>query len=554
MTRSPSPDTTGELPEPPPGLLVRFDASVWTRLLRATWLPTLLAAGTIALLTIVVLLTYPRVYRSHAKLLLQLGRESVTLDPTAAATGQMMPLHQTRDHEIETALNVMQSRSLLAAVVDEVGESAILKGLPHSADGNESTGGVLSSLKSVVKAPLTWVDPVPSDQRAIRQLGKSLQISAGRDSSVVDIEYRTKSPELAQSVVDCWVENYISHHNDFHRSKGTYAFFKAELSKLHQQLSVAQAKLREEKNRVGLLSLEGERLLLEGEMAAVRNQLHEVEGALAASESRRKKLSQELTRLSRNAVVEETSSTSDSLETMRSKLFELEVIEQELASRYTQDHPRLVSTRRQLDETRQLLNGQSNRRDEVTTGLNPTYQRIETELALENASSDALSKKHEVVQEQLKSLADDVQLLNSQSETIANLERDLKILDAQYLLQSERLEQSRLEQVLQEQRITSVRVIQPASLENRPVSPNKLLCVFAGGLATLGALVGIPLLLGPGRVAKKDLEPKDKDDFYRPSDWDSGDTDERSDRDHVDSPNALGSRRDVAASSGGSVR
>jgi polysaccharide biosynthesis protein PslE len=486
--------TSSELPIPPPGVLARPTLGNYVHWFRATWRITLFALIGITIFTLLIILFLPRTYRSQSKLLLSLGRESVTLDPTAAATGQMMPLHQTREHEIETALNVMSSRQLLEAVVQQIGADTILAGnIEQFEKENQSTN-------SFFKGMIPSIDPVPRQQQAIRRLSEDLVITAGRDSSVVSIEYRTGSPELAQCVVSCWVKHYISRHSEFHRSQGTYDFFRIESEKLREQLTKVRNRLRDEKISSGMLTIEGQQQMVEAEMAAVRMQKNKIEGQLAASQTRAKKLAVELEAIKRSVVLQETAIQSDSRETMRALLFELEVQEKNLESLYTDGHPRLVTTRRQLEDARRLLADESNQHDEVIQGINPTYQSIETELALENATTESLSHQLEVLKGQLLRISDEFRKLNSKFEIVADLNLDANIIQAQYHSQSERLEQARLEEVLQQKQITNVREIQPATLENRPVSPNKLLCLAVGIIAFFSAAIGIPVCLGPQRV------------------------------------------------------
>ena len=69
----------------------------------------------------------PETYRSEAKLLVRLGRESVSLDPTAT-TGQVVNIGQSRENEINSEMEILKSRELAEKVVDSFGASALLKG------------------------------------------------------------------------------------------------------------------------------------------------------------------------------------------------------------------------------------------------------------------------------------------------------------------------------------------------------------------------------------------------------------------------------------------
>src|SRR5262245_57577294 len=83
----------------------------------------LLVLGTAAAITWLS----PRSYRSQAKLFLRLGRDNVTLDPTATL-GQtpVVAIPPNREGEVNSVIDLLKSRALLERVVAKVGPGAIL--------------------------------------------------------------------------------------------------------------------------------------------------------------------------------------------------------------------------------------------------------------------------------------------------------------------------------------------------------------------------------------------------------------------------------------------
>src|SRR5215510_9290552 len=74
---------------------------------------------------IVIIFCWPRKYRSESKLLVRLGRETVTLDPTAT-TGQIIPVSVSRESEVASVLEMLRSRVMIEKLVDEIGVDAIM--------------------------------------------------------------------------------------------------------------------------------------------------------------------------------------------------------------------------------------------------------------------------------------------------------------------------------------------------------------------------------------------------------------------------------------------
>ena len=81
--------------------------------------------GGVMLLTLLLIALYPRSYSSEAKLFLRIGRESVALDPTVT-TGPINLLQKSQADEVNSALNILNSRAVLERVVECVGARRIL--------------------------------------------------------------------------------------------------------------------------------------------------------------------------------------------------------------------------------------------------------------------------------------------------------------------------------------------------------------------------------------------------------------------------------------------
>ena len=80
-------------------------------------------AGTI-LFTIFV----PRKFHSEGKLYLRLGRENATLDPTATlGENSIVAIPQSRENEINSVADMVQSRVLLEKVVDKLSPAVVLE-------------------------------------------------------------------------------------------------------------------------------------------------------------------------------------------------------------------------------------------------------------------------------------------------------------------------------------------------------------------------------------------------------------------------------------------
>ena len=67
-----------------------------------------------------------RTFRSEAKLFVRMGRESVTLDPTATM-GQVVAAADSRESEVNAVAELLSSRTLAEKIVDQFGPTVILE-------------------------------------------------------------------------------------------------------------------------------------------------------------------------------------------------------------------------------------------------------------------------------------------------------------------------------------------------------------------------------------------------------------------------------------------
>ena len=206
-----------------------------------------------------ILLFAPRKYRSEARLFVQVGRESVRLDPTAT-TGNTIALQQSgRDTEIATAMEVLRSRAIVEKTVDALKPEVVL--------GEVSVGGDRDAQQSivadVVMVPVHFliglvksIDPISKREEAVILIERNLEVDAEHDSTVVSLTYDAETASLAQSVLDKLVEIYRDEHVRLHQTKGSKPFFIEQSQELEQKLVAAENAYKAAKTRMAIASIE----------------------------------------------------------------------------------------------------------------------------------------------------------------------------------------------------------------------------------------------------------------------------------------------------------
>lgn len=442
-----------------------------------------------------VILFWPRKYKSESKLLVRLGRETVTLDPTAT-TSQVIPVSMSRETEVASVLEMLRSRVMIEKLVDEIGPDAILRPSSVATSSGAETAASQPSSNSWLS-----LDPVSDREKAIAKLGKCLNSTIEKKSDVITVTGTTISPELSQRFVSKFVEVYLGEHSRLYRSAGSQSFFKEQTELLRKQLGDALAKLRDAKNSIGIVAVENQRVVLQQEVIDVETKLAQTTSALAAAQNNVAELRTGFKLLPERLPTEEIKGfPNPAADSMRLDLYQLEIREAELKSRFTDEFPALVAVREQIRNAKSPLSKEEQRRTQSTTTVNAVHNQVKLTLLTEVANIESLKAQKLALSEQLTKLRERVHQLNDSEPQIANLEQEVALCKANYATYCEKSEQSRIDNALQSERITNVNVIQPASLMASPVSPR------VASVLALGVLGGIVLGIGAALLADR-LDP-----------------------------------------------
>lgn len=441
---------------------------------------------------VMITVVWPRTYRSEARIYLRLGRETVALDPTAT-TGQTVQLADSREREITSVLELLRSRALFEKVVDEVGVDSILNeqrgvGYGGSTDfshlvtqfGNYLTERLAKYIpaKSAEEEQDETLEPADSvksmrqRESAIRKLMDSVSCSSPRNSNVIVVSCSALSPQTAQERLQRLLDFYHEQHIRVNRIIGSLAFFDAQCDEKQLQLETKQNERRDAKNAIGVGSVERQHDLLAKEAVAITQNLLEAQAAHAAAEARMKSLQQGIPQSEQPDSSSPTTGASvDSINLMRSRLFELEIEHQRLTTQYQSVHPKVKAIEEQLSQAKGLL-----RRQEILVGRS---QLVELQMKI-----DAANRQRTEVDTKLRSL-------NEQEVRLTDLDRQISHCELELKKAEENREQAHTDEELMRQRISNINIAQAPTFSAKPVSPNLGLSLIFGFLTALAAAIAV---------------------------------------------------------------
>ncbi len=451
---------------------------------------------------ILAMILWPRAYESEAKLLITVGRESVGLDPTAT-TSQTLMLQKTQEEEINSALEVLSSRQVAELVVDKLSVDSILSGyLPESGGASESTGllGQLKatavSVKDAFEGALLGIgvkDPISSRERAVRKVTQSVSIFAPKRSTAITIHAVAKSPEMAQALAAATTYGFLDRHQSVNFNEGSRRFFLEQSEGIEKKLDRLLSERSEFMRDSKVVSTEDQRRMLTDQMGSAERDILVARGELKQAQAEIEDLVVKASQTAEEIVAQKDEQTDQTWSGMRQRVYELEIIEQSFASMYSDDNPKLINARQQLDGARQILEDLD--KDRTNRSLTPNPVRIGIEHELQQLQTRTVGLKSmlaekEKQREELNAQIDELLRfelkLNEMNRNVALLENSLGALKS-------KLEEARVIDELQAEHISNVSIYQPASLVERPISPQKPL--IAVTFPVLGLMVGLGLAL-----------------------------------------------------------
>jgi len=308
------------------------------------------------------------------------------------------------------------------------------------------------------------------------------------------ISYEDHDPATAQQVTARLAGLYIDENLKIREEhvSGTTEFLENELEKMKHQLEEHDARIQKFKQEhMGELPEQRESNLQA--LGGLRVQLQTVSLALDAAKERKLLLSRQVSeaRSVRSSAGQER---PELVLDPRLRLRDLEAQLSALRGRYTAEHPDVISLQRQIDELRAQVpageaTGDGARDAFLAPELSRGVQVADLEIARLAAEKDRIEKAIVDYQQRIENTF-------AREEELINLTRDYAVTQKQYQTTLDKKLDAQLSQSLERrQKGERFRVLDPASLPELPVRPNRPLLRWGGIGGSLALALLLPILL-----------------------------------------------------------
>ncbi len=480
---------------------LRLAADVW-RAVRSHWR---IASLFFVLANAAVLggiMICPRTYESEAMLRVNVGRENSVVDTTARASGDVVASQSNREQDLNTAVDVLESRAVLEYAVSRIGPEAILQGfVPAAGEVGDDAGGILDpeTAQQVDAGPLARMglsDPVSRFEKAVQTLGQIVTVNSNKKSDVISVSVEAEKPGLAQRICAEIVAGFRQKYIDASETEGGSAFFAQKADEAKANLDAAATLLATELNALNISSVDGRRQQLQEELSRLsaeemdRRRL--LEGTLAEVAGYRRVLANTPEKIDAGETKNQATGAPDQL---RSRIAELEARRERIVQETSEKAPGAVRLAREIADARTRLQPLSDESTQTATVSNPVWQDLVKSELTAAARAEGLRAELVAIRSQLDEARRSVASLNSKESGILALRAERDELEKGLGRYFELREQAKVADEMGAQSISSVKVFQQPSFNAKPVAPKKRLIAMAGLVfAGFGAL-GICLAL-----------------------------------------------------------
>ncbi len=421
--------------------------------------------------TALITFLMPETYQSDAKLLIKVGRESVSMDPSVV--GPTMSVYQNRESEVNSEVATLRSRIIAEQVVDTMGLEAILTGFSREE---------VKSEESLVFAR----------QAAVTSVMENFSVGVEKNSSIINLSYRGNSPFKAQEVLENMVVFYLDRHIDVHKAQASPEFFRGKLDALLSDLGQKEDALKSFKAKHAISSMEDQKGKLLEQITLFQREIDAASSQIAASQARADSIRASLNNRSpRKEISRVTGRTNNAADTIKSRLIELRMKEADLAARYPENDRGLLDVQEQIRLAVAALAEEMDTHTEVTTGIDTNYQSMQLALDTEQAQLKAQVALKNTLEGKLGSRRAELEALMSHEITLQRLERDVEIANIEYRDYRDNQKRAAISAELDKDKVSNISIVQPATLFLDPIKPNKKLNLALGVL--LGLFGGIGL-------------------------------------------------------------
>ena len=418
-------------------------------------------------------LLMPKQYESHMKILVKNERADmmVTADRNTGTGYQ----GAVSEEQINTEIELLNSDSLLRQVVEKCG----LDKLEHPA------GSVASERRPI------------AIEKAVKRLQKDLGVTPVRKANVIQVDYTSKDPRQAVSVLRQVSDSYLEAHLRLHSTPGSYQFFAAQAGRYQRELNDAEARLTAFRQQDDIVMLEQQKEVMLQKASESRSALLQAEASIGEYTDKIAETRRQLAADAPRVVTQSrTGPNQYSVDHLSAIIVDLQNKRTALLAKFRPDDRLVVEVDQEIADTRSALEKAAKATPiEQSTDVNPVRQSLEISLAKDESDLAGLQARHQSLVGQTEAYRRQLMALGNATSQFDDLTRTRKEAEDNYLLYARKTEEARIAESLDRQKIANVAIAETPVEPYLPSKPNVRLNLALGFLLACFLSVGLAFSL-----------------------------------------------------------
>lgn len=448
-------------------------------------------------ITLVVILLgaflLPAKYESNARLLVKPGRDAALPLEISDRQAMVMPISQ-RDPIVDEE-RMLTSRPIVREVAEHYLE--VLANQPPPPwvwkrikyEVKRVVGAVIDGVRTVFET-IGVIEEQTDVERLARALEKNFEVDHALGSSVMEIRFTWNEPDVAQAIVEHWIEIYQRQRTDALGRKSLFTFYEAQSAASALQIKSYKEQLLQKMTGLGAASITDLLEDLSERINILRGERFNTQRLISSSDSVLENTRNQLKGLPQEVVTVRQIALNPAQQDLRRLLNQKRLERVDMLRTYVTT----AEPVRALDESIASLEKQvadegdtvQSSEDRAPNTLSIHLQRV---LLDETSNNKALRAQLAAQESQLHELEAQRNEAMREEPEVARLQRELDAAEKNYVLYTDSLEKSRIDRELDNSQISNIAVIEAATLNPARVFPKTLVMLLLA--LPFSALVGL---------------------------------------------------------------
>lgn len=436
------------------------------------------------------------IYVSEARITVPIGSESTV--PTTAMTTPLY-VYITRAEQIQTQIEVLQSRNLIEQTIDALPDALFEEEEQEKPEGmvadirekfKEVSGAITGELRTLMQR--AKLSPVMSDyENFVLSCAARLTVRRQKETDVISLSFRDPSPQVAQQFLNKFLEVYVREKSTSD-SAITVPFFAEQEEKLRKDLIDARDKLANFRKEWGILDLVSQRDALMAEHGRIISEINQARSELVQIEVSLKSFREALGHESPESVMPSEIRNDQGMAESLRNLATLLARESRLWTEMGVNHPDIANIQVETSRLREHIASEGR--------------------GMLNSRAVSLRSLLEELERQRDSIHNQVLTLESKNREMNTLETDVSVLETALTQYAEKRETSRVSAAMEAQQLNAIRIVEAPNLAYKPSSPRVLINLVLGLM--MGIILGLAYVFFRSRFSSTIYTPEDLRDAF----------------------------------------